>query len=105
MSLPQVDTPWMTAEECAAYMKFSSLKRFYGWLETHPDFPRSRRGERTLLIDRRNVDAYLRGDLRLRAAKSAAVLVHRSIPTGDCEASRRPGSFNAASVKESSRGA
>jgi hypothetical protein len=68
----------MTADECAAYMKFSSLKRFYGWLETHPDFPRARRGERTLLIDRRNVDAYLRGDLRLRgAAKSSPVLIHK----------------------------
>lgn len=71
-ALPQVATPWMTAEECAAYMCFKNLAVFYRWLATHDDFPRCRRGSRVLLFDRSVVDAYVRGDLRLKSRRRSA---------------------------------
>lgn len=32
--LPQVDTPWMRLDECAAYLEFRSVKTFRNWLCT-----------------------------------------------------------------------
>ena len=64
-ALPSVDTPWMLADEAAAYMKFDNVNQLYRFLDMHSDFPRGRRG-RVILIDRTMADAWLRGDLKLR---------------------------------------
>lgn len=60
--LPDVETPWMTAETCAAYMNFPSLRAFYKFLST-PEGRELPRGHvnRALRFDRRIVDAYVAG--------------------------------------------
>jgi hypothetical protein len=64
----------MTAEECAAYMRFKNLRVFYRWLETNPDFPRGRRGKHILVFDRRIADAFLSGALRLQKQRGKSVV-------------------------------
>lgn len=60
------ESPYLKADECARYLRFDSIKQFYDWLETGDgrQLPTLRRGTRTLLFDRRVVDAFLRGELR-----------------------------------------
>lgn len=55
------ESPYMTAEETARYMRCPNVRAFYEWRKTHP-LPECRRG-RQLLFDRRVVDAFLRGEL------------------------------------------
>lgn len=78
MSLPAVETPWMTAEQCAAYIQSPSLKAFYSFIEADPKFPRGRLG-RFLRFNKAAVDAYMTG------VRSDLHLVH----TGSLKVVRR----------------
>jgi excisionase family DNA binding protein len=55
------DSPWLTAEEACAYLRFPSMRAFYSWLQSS-DVPRGRVG-RSLRFDRRVLDDYVSGRL------------------------------------------
>jgi hypothetical protein len=78
------ESPYLRADECARYLRFDTTKQFYDWLETGDGraLPKLRRGTRTLLFDRRVVDAFVRGELSAnqRVAKRLSV-VHTDQPT------------------------
>ena len=71
-----IDSPWMRTDECATYMKFPSTDAFYKWLRTPAGqkLPRGNRGPRTLMFDRRIVDAFMAGLLKESAKPSKRVL-------------------------------
>lgn len=83
-SVGSQDSPYLTSDECAAYLKFRNLNAFYVWLYSGDgrELPRLRRGTRTLLFDRRVVDAFLRGELRSHQSVSRRLRVlHTDQPT------------------------
>jgi predicted DNA-binding transcriptional regulator AlpA len=77
VSLPAVETPWMTAEQCAAYLQ-KSLKAFYSFIETNPKFPRGHVG-RSLRFHKELVDAYVLDQLRLVRGRQSSSLHKRSV--------------------------
>lgn len=54
------ESPWLTLEEAARYLRFVSVKAFYTWSRRH-GVPRGRRG-RALLFEVRVLDAFVRQD-------------------------------------------
>lgn len=85
---PLAESPYLTATECAAYLRFPSVKAFYNFLLT-PDgsrLPKLRRGARVFLFDRRVVDAYLRGELSPRRGAKPVSFVHAISLQGDRDA-------------------
>lgn len=72
------ESPYLTAAECAEYLRFKNLPTFYEWLQTGAgrSLPKLRRGTRMLLFDRRVVDAFLRGELSPKQSVTRRVIRH-----------------------------
>ena len=67
------DSPYLTAQECAAYLRFKNVGALYDAIAHGLDIPVFRRG-RTLLFHRDHLDRWLAGEPRLgllREARSA----------------------------------
>jgi hypothetical protein len=55
----EIDSPYLTAAECAAYLRFASVESFYKFIPTS-DIPMSRCGTRRFLFHRDDIAAWLR---------------------------------------------
>ena len=118
------DSPYLTAAEAARYLRYASVRALY---KAIPEcgIPACRRGGKTFLFDRRELDAWLRGSARRRrstpsdlshvalrvvgssdrsavassvSGRSSALRAPRPVPSG-APADARPGS----SVRRASR--
>lgn len=67
------ESPYLTAPEAARYLRYASVRALYKAIPVC-GIPVCRRGGKTYLFDRRELDRWLRGDLRKR--RPAPVLVH-----------------------------
>jgi len=56
-----VTSPWLTAAEASEYLRFGSLASFYNAIPLQR-IPCVRRGSRTLLFHRDQLDAWLAGE-------------------------------------------
>lgn len=63
--------PWLTMEEATARLRFKSRFGIYKWIAAN-GIERMRRG-RQWLIAKRDVDAALRGDKRVRGGRKGTV--------------------------------
>jgi hypothetical protein len=63
--LPETDSPYLNAVECAAYLRFKSVRCLYEAIARGLDVPTVRRG-RTLLFHRDHLDRWLAGEPRVR---------------------------------------
>jgi excisionase family DNA binding protein len=65
-----IDSPYLTAKEAAAYLKFKSARVLYKAISRGLDVPVLRRGS-TLLFHRDQLDRWLAGEPRLSILKQA----------------------------------
>lgn len=65
-SEPRVESPWLNSKGAAAYLGYASVDSLYKAIARGVDIPFVRRGSRTLLFRRDQLDRWLAGESRLR---------------------------------------
>jgi hypothetical protein len=67
-----IETPYLNADEAAAYLKFKNARSLYKAIPVN-GIPFKRRGPKTLLFDRRELDRWLAGE-RVRHGRSLSLV-------------------------------
>lgn len=70
-SEPRVDSPYLKADEAAAYLRYDSVDELYKAIARGAGIPFVRRGSRTMLFHRDQLDRWLAGESRLRLLSEA----------------------------------
>ena len=70
-----IDTPYLNSKECAAYLKFKSVRALYKAISSGIDIPVLRRGGHTMLFHRDHLDRWLAGESRLQLLRSPKKVV------------------------------